>query len=297
MHKISSSASADDGDRKQRQEAAAKERTVSSRDDDFHHQRIEITGLRHLLFEHSSLNLARRYPRFAKKALLTLLSVEEVFFIWSGGLAAVEHHYRRDAQGRTMPQGATSDEAQCTTSSSSFSSAAAVGTLTEADNPWIGFASETLKAAFFERVASHALLCDAYAFLSAPGQGWILRHAGAMYGAAFIGYRIDLLLVGLHLSTSGDEEAAALRSAAEREASHGETLFLLCHAGVSGQQETTVALRLARSIGKRLLQVSRSAQAPGGFVVESPVQLSEERVPKKNKARSEQDKPELPRRR
>jgi hypothetical protein len=91
-----------------------------------------------------------------------------------------------------------------------------------------------------------------------------------MYGAAFIGFRLTLVVGG----------AEAERSAAERETKHGESLFVVCDSndneggrGTSFRtpNERTVALRLARSVGKRLMQVSRSGEAPGGFVVEPVV--------------------------
>jgi hypothetical protein len=181
---------------------------------------VVVSGLRHVLFEHLCVPLSQHYPRFAKKHGAMLLSVEEVYFLRSDGF-------------RSEVSRAVAGSRPCVS---------------------LSFASKDLEDAFLLRLAESLHVCEVYAFLSASSQRWILRHAGATFGADFIGYRLD----SNHPGAPED---------AERSVRHGEVLFVV---GVDGWSagEIATALRVARSVGKRLMGVSRVA---GSFEVAAVV--------------------------
>ncbi len=218
---------------------------------------VLITALRHILFAHDAPALAVRYPRFAKNHETMLLSVEEVHFLRSGGLGCVTDLERPSA-------------------SSTLHEPLVNGGRTEGDDTpviketrphvTVAFATPALEAAFHHRLQRCRLACDVYCFLSSGlrsssigGQGWVLRHAGAMYGADFIGYRLPA-------TTSGDGSGGRAEDT-ERQVRHGEALFVMEDGVPWTAGETAAALRVARSVGKRLLRVTRAPEALGGFEI------------------------------
>ena len=195
---------------------------------------VVITSRRHVLFEHASLELTTYYPRFNKRLSCMehcLLSFDEVHFLLVDGFRDDQDDgVRKDDDGRS-----NSDRGK------------------RPPSVHLTFATSELSDLFASLCRSplRSIVCDAYVFLTRH-RLWILRHAGAAFGADYIGYRPQREPLNQKVELGADH------SREERSLRHGEALFIV---GPVPLDEATTAGRVARSVGKRIYSVQRSVVA------------------------------------